>query len=539
MENTNKKYIVEITTDGAFMDVHKKGCRDLKKSKYRHLNLSLKHQNFETGNLIEVEEGQTYQDSYFESWRGACLDFSSDGGHEFTAEDIKAMTDKELMHNFGYEYKFHNCCKSLNNKKESETMKNEKIVMNKATWTIFYSLVREEVLEATINTIAAGNVDLPPVNTLKGKKEIKDAGRNAAKLYKKYCYSADETQKSIPQFKRDSIRIAQATGDYIKPKFEEDDKLVSIVEEEYIGFECSQRNTGCNNCKNMGVVNEEGLCINCYEEPSREVVEGEEMCESCGRVVEEKGWSHCRSCNSELEKIEDEKMAKALEEETPSEGLNLTKNDMEKITSEMAETTFNDDGSIVDEEEDIAERKIREVYYFVDGILFPRSHKLDKLVEYIDQVPHSCSTYRVLVRRQLELSKGEWDKLIVCNLLFDRTDLYGEIGGFFDENTRTVTKVTHAVTGDTIFVDTQGYKYARYVGVKNGNLEEPLKVTPGEEVTDNTYDSMEGCIDYTDLQSLEGSVRDISDKLTNEGYSQDDIVRYIKIEVEKALVRVV
>ena len=102
MENSNKKYIVEITANGSDMDVHKKGCRDLNQPKYT-LNLNCKYPNVETGNVIEVKEGQTYQDAYFESWKGAGLDFASDGGHEFTAEDIKGMSDEQLMNNFGNE----------------------------------------------------------------------------------------------------------------------------------------------------------------------------------------------------------------------------------------------------------------------------------------------------------------------------------------------------------------------------------------------------------------------------------------------------
>ena len=42
------------------------------------------------------------------------------------------------------------------NKKESETMKNQKtdkIVMNKATWTIFYSLIRDKVNEARVRML--------------------------------------------------------------------------------------------------------------------------------------------------------------------------------------------------------------------------------------------------------------------------------------------------------------------------------------------------------------------------------------------------
>ena len=308
------------------------------------------------------------------------------------------------------------------NKKESETMKNQKtdkIVMNKATWTIFYSLIRDKVNEARVTV--EGITELPPVSAFSSKKEIKDAGRHAAKLYKEYYYPADETHKSIPELKRDSIRIAQTTGDYIKPKFESEE-------------------------------------------------DEEEMNEAL-RTRETEG-------------------------ENP-----------------------------------------REVYYFIDNILFPRLNKQDKLEKYVDQIPHSCSTYRVLVRREVELSKGDWDKAINCNLLSDRVDLYKETGGFFDKNTRTVTKVRNAATGECVFIDTQGYRYARYVGMKNGNLEEPLKVTPGEEVTDDTYDAMEGCINFTDLESLEGSVKCIYQTLTSKGYNNEDIVNYIKTEVEKVFVR--
>ena len=58
------------------------------------------------------------------------------------------------------------------NKKESETMKNQKtdkIVMNKATWTIFYSLIRDKVNEARVTV--EGVTELSPVSAFSRRKK--------------------------------------------------------------------------------------------------------------------------------------------------------------------------------------------------------------------------------------------------------------------------------------------------------------------------------------------------------------------------------
>ena len=45
-----------------------------------------------------------------------------------------------------------------------------------------------------------------------------------------------------------------------------DEYLIDSVDNLYYEFECSQRNTQCNECENMGAVEENGLCIDCFDD---------------------------------------------------------------------------------------------------------------------------------------------------------------------------------------------------------------------------------------------------------------------------------
>jgi hypothetical protein len=76
-------------------EIHKYGCRDIKKAKY-----GLCHKwAFEgtTGNC---------DTDYYAEFKDANSEYASDNG-----ESIEGMTDKEVNDKYGWEHKAHNCCK--------------------------------------------------------------------------------------------------------------------------------------------------------------------------------------------------------------------------------------------------------------------------------------------------------------------------------------------------------------------------------------------------------------------------------------------
>ena len=92
--------ITYLSHNGHTMEIHRSDCRDLNKFK----NLSSNHDIFST---IYVLNGD-YKKSFFSDWRDYCDDIASD--HNDYPNDL---TDKEAMDKYGYDYKFHNCCKEV------------------------------------------------------------------------------------------------------------------------------------------------------------------------------------------------------------------------------------------------------------------------------------------------------------------------------------------------------------------------------------------------------------------------------------------
>jgi|APSaa5957512493_1039668.scaffolds.fasta_scaffold96784_2 hypothetical protein len=95
----------------------------------------------------------------------------------------------------------------------------------------------------------------------------------------------------------------------------------------------------------------------------------------------------------------------------------------------------------------------------------------------------------VKVMKTIELSDSEFDD-ISHDLLNDREDMFECIGGVeFDEDTNK-TKYTYAVkvvnkkTKEVFYVNTEGHKYARYIGLPTNDEAEEVRYIKGSKTGD-------------------------------------------------------
>ena len=69
-----------------------------------------------------------------------------------------------------------------------------------------------------------------------------------------------------------------------------------------------------------------------------------------------------------------------------------------------------------------------------------------------------------IVVNDLEVANKEWKDIV--NDFFKHNDIWENIGGSNEQDMTLVTRLTNKVTKEVIFVNTEGYDYARYVGIE-------------------------------------------------------------------------
>ncbi|MEM7176026.1 MAG: hypothetical protein AAF443_08955, partial [Chlamydiota bacterium] len=98
------------------------------------------------------------------------------------------------------------------------------------------------------------------------------------------------------------------------------------------------------------------------------------------------------------------------------------------------------------------------------GIKFANLNKNNTLAEYKDIV-YNKNNYKVcevIVEQEVHLTQKEFD--VISNELLRDNPIWKGIGGNEDSK-RITTKVVNKDTKEAFYVDTQGYGYARYVGI--------------------------------------------------------------------------
>ena len=98
------------------------------------------------------------------------------------------------------------------------------------------------------------------------------------------------------------------------------------------------------------------------------------------------------------------------------------------------------------------------------GIKFARINKNNTLDEYKEEV-YQKKDYQVcdvLIQQEIQVDQESFDK--ISNSLLVDNALWKGIGGF-DGDKRITTKVVNKDTQEVFYVDTQGFSYARYVGI--------------------------------------------------------------------------
>jgi len=127
----------------------------------------------------------------------------------------------------------------------------------------------------------------------------------------------------------------------------------------------------------------------------------------------------------------------------------------------------------------------------VKGVKFPKLNKLKGLSEYKKQIAEGdYYSENVIVKKLILLDNMEWG-IVACNLL-NGCESWEEIGGsiytgidadiqnadnfleltdeqveeYRNNNALNVVMVMNQYTQETFYIDTQGHKYARYVGIK-------------------------------------------------------------------------
>lgn len=99
------------------------------------------------------------------------------------------------------------------------------------------------------------------------------------------------------------------------------------------------------------------------------------------------------------------------------------------------------------------------------GIKFAKMNKMHTLEGYKNEV-YEKKDYEVcdvVIEQEIRMNQREFD--MISNGLLEMNSIWKGIGGF-EGGKRITTKVVNQDTQEAFYVDTQGYSYARYVGIE-------------------------------------------------------------------------